>query len=283
MNNLARLSVLILTLVFSQMACAETTDETTTQAATDKQSTVTSTNDVDTFLANLKLKVPSMQVDYAAMSPMPGFYEVLTDGQLIYVSEDANYLLSGRLFGLQDGVVDLSAMAKERADLMRAPMRKAKIDRVPDEEMILFKADNEQYRVTVFTDVDCGWCRKLHREIPNYNERGISVQYLAYPRAGMGSSSYVKLRSVWCANDKQSAMDTAKLDQEFGTDTCADPIAQHLDLVNEFGIRGTPALVFESGRLLQSFLSPEDMLKAVKRDKETLAAANTPAQDSASD
>ena len=282
MNYRTRISVFIMCLLFGQVACADTDVElneatTTKSTATEQETTVASSNssqsEVEQFRAIMAEKVPSMPLDYVAVSPLPGFFEVLTDGQLIYISKDGNFILSGRLFGIEDGIVDLSSMAKERIDMMRAPLRRAKIAEVEPGEMILFKANNEKYRITVFTDVDCGWCRNLHREMPNYNDLGITVQYMAYPRAGIGSSSHIKLKSVWCAENPIEAMNNAKLNQEFGSDSCEDPIESHLKLVKEFGIRGTPALILESGRLIQSFVKPEDLVKVLEQDKQALAAA----------
>lgn len=284
MNYHTRTFVFILCLLVGQTACAETeqgaeskaqadtTVAETTESEVAKDTASSGQSEVDTFMAIMEEKVPSMPIDYVAVAPLPGFFEVLTDGQLIYISKDANFILSGRLFGIEDGIVDLSSMAKERIDMMRAPMRRAKIAEIESGEMIIFKADNEKYRITVFTDVDCGWCRNLHREMPNYNDLGISVQYMAFPRAGIGSSSHTKLRSVWCAENRVEAMDNAKLKQEFGTDSCDDPIAEHMKLVREFGIKGTPALILESGRLIQSFVKPSDLVEVLAQDKQALAA-----------
>ena len=291
MNYYTRVSVFILLLLFGQAACADTENATEASAETAEADTANETNqtpatatsdaDVDKFRELMAEKVPSMPLDYVAVAPLPGFFEVLTDGQLIYISTDANFILSGRLFSIENGIVDLSSMAKDRIDMMRAPIRKSMLAQVDPEEMILFKAANEKHRITVFTDVDCGWCRNLHREMSNYNELGISVQYMAYPRAGMGSSSYDKLRSVWCSDDKVAAMNTAKLKQEFGENVCDDPIREHLDLVREFGIRGTPALILESGRLIQSYVKPSDLIQVLDEDRQANAA--TTAAETSSD
>jgi len=222
---------------------------------------------IEAIIAQLQKRIPSMDVQDVNKSPMKGLYEVMASGQLIYVSADAKFIVSGKLFSIENGIVDLSEDALARIDKKKAPLRQAKIAQVEDKDMIIYKATNEKHKVSVFTDVDCGFCRQLHQKMAGYNNLGITIQYLGYPRAGIGSSSHIKLRSVWCAADQHKAMDAAKIDRTFGTDTCEDPIQEHMQLVRAFGINGTPALILESGRLLPGFVEPANLLKLLEQER----------------
>jgi len=163
----------------------------------------------------------------------------------------------------------------ERFELAKAPSRRNKIRALNEKDMIIFKAADEKYRITVFTDVDCSFCRKLHKEMDNYNKLGITVQYLGFPRAGIGSASHKKLQTVWCADDPLEAMNKAKIDRTFGSDSCDDPLENHVKLVREFGLTGTPAIILESGRLIPGFVEPGRLLTIVKDDQIALASTVT--------
>ena len=214
----------------------------------------------------IEQRLPSVQIQYIAPSVVPGLYEVMASGQLLYISEDGKYLINGRLFDITNGIVNLSDQTKERIDAQKNPYRKAELAKLPSEDFIVFKADDEKYRISVFTDVDCGYCRQLHREMENYNDLGITVQYLGFPRAGIGSPSHAKLRSIWCADDRNAAMNKGKIQREFGSDTCNDPLSNHMNLVRNFGISGTPAIIMGSGRLLPGFVPPAQLLEMLEQD-----------------
>ena len=127
--------------------------------------------------------------------------------------------------------------------------------------MLVFSppADRVKATVTVFTDIDCGYCRKLHQEVPELNRLGIAVRYLAYPRAGLGSDSYDKAVSAWCADNPRLALTEAKLGNEIETRTCANPVAGHMNLGAQFGVNGTPAVFYEDGTLQNGYMPALDM------------------------
>jgi len=204
-------------------------------------------------------------------SDMPGVYEVLSSGQILYVSADAKFLISGRLFSVENGIKDLTEKSMALIDMKMAPLRREKIKAVDKSEMIIFKAAEEKHVITVFTDVDCAFCRKLHKEMANYNNLGITVQYMGFPRAGIGSPSHLKLRSVWCASDPVEAMNRAKIERTFGSDTCDDPLSRQFQLVREFGLNGTPAIILKSGRYLPGYADAQKMLEIIKEDEIMLA------------
>jgi len=224
-------------------------------------------SDIATIQEKIEKNIPSIKIEAVNKSDMPGVYEILSSGQLLYVSEDGKYLISGKLFSIENGIKDLTAASMERIDMLKAPKRRDKIKAVSDKDMIIFKAPDEKYKVTVFTDVDCSFCRKLHKEMDNYNKLGITIQYMGFPRAGIGSPSHKKLQSVWCADDPLEAMNKAKNDRVFGSDSCDDPLTEQYKLVREFGLNGTPALILKSGKLLPGFVTPNQLLAIIKEDE----------------
>jgi len=227
--------------------------------------------EVENVKQQIEKNIPNITIDSVTKSRMPGIYEVLTSGQILYVSEDAKYLISGKLFSIENGIKDLTEESMQRVDMKMAPMRRDKVSAVRSEDMIIFKAPEEKHRITVFTDVDCAYCRKLHKEMDNYNKLGITVQYMGFPRAGLGSPSHKKLQTVWCAKDPVAAMNKAKLERAFGTDTCEDPLASHMNLVRQFGLNGTPAIILKSGRYLPGYLEADQLLAILEQDNEQVA------------
>lgn len=196
------------------------------------------------------------QVSSINPSPIPGVYEVLVGPQLYYVSADGKYLLSGKLFDI-DKREDLSTpkMAKVKAEM---------IEKVGEENMVIFAPEKFDHTVTVFTDIDCGYCRKLHAEIEDYNERGIRVRYLMFPRAGVGSPSYQKAVNVFCAEDRNDAMTRAKAGQDVAEKQCENPVAQEYALGQMLGVTGTPAIFLESGELVPGYVPAERMAAMLK-------------------
>ncbi len=239
------------------------------------------TEKTDELKALLESRLNKFEVEYIAESAIDGLYEVFSQGQLLYVTKDGNHLINGSLFNITDGIVNVSEETKQRIDELKYPLRRELLAKVSDQDMIVFAAENEKHRISVFTDVDCGYCRKLHREIEQLNDLGITVRYLGYPRAGIGSSSHIKLRSIWCADDPNAAMTRGKIDREFGTDTCDDPLVDHMKLVRQFGLSGTPAIIFESGRLVPGYVEAPRLLRILNEDQAAYAA-KTNSQESTS-
>lgn len=235
-------------------------------------------DEIAQFKKALVERIPSFKIELVSKSPIDGVYEVLSSGQIYYISADAKYLMSGRLFSVENGIKDLTEAAMAQIDMKMAPLRREKLDMVAEEDMVIFKAADEKYKITVFTDVDCAYCRKLHQDMPAYNAQGITVRYMGFPRAGLGSPSHQKLRSVWCAKDQLEAMNKAKLERTFGDDVCDDPIDNHLSLVREFGLTGTPAIILKSGRYLPGYADAEKLLQIIKEDEKLLADSDKTAE-----
>ncbi len=213
----------------------------------------------------LEKKLPGIEITSVEPSPQEGTYQVFYGGQIIYVSTDGKFLFTGNMLGMSgDDPINHTdeAVAAKASEL--SPQRAAMIASLKEDDMVIFKAEKEEYAITVFTDVDCAYCRKLHKEVPQLNARGITVRYLAFPRAGVGSSAYDKLVSVWCAEDKTIAMNNAKLKRQFSPKTCTNPVASQYQLTRELALSGTPALILPDGELIAGYVPFEKLHEHLK-------------------
>ena len=209
----------------------------------------------DTVRSALNKSMPTLKIDSVKPSPAKGLYEVVAGANILYVSEDGKYLLQGHL-------IDLEAK-KDLTEVKLADTRKLAIEELGEEQMIIFKPEKSKYKVSVFTDIDCGYCRKLHSEMDQYMAEGISIQYLFYPRAGKGSDSYNKAVSVWCADDRNAALTAAKKGESTETKTCDNPVDEHMQLGVEFETRGTPMIVTEKGNIFPGYVPAKQLAKAL--------------------
>ena len=215
--------------------------------------------DENTIKQALTKAMPSIKVDSIKPSEIKGLYEVIMGTNIYYVSDDAKYLLQGRL-------VDLAS----RTDLTEAKLsgtRKLALEKLGTDKMIVFKPKIGKYKVFVFTDIDCGYCRKLHSEIDQYLVQGISIQYLFFPRAGKGSDSYNKAVSVWCSDDRNAALTAAKKDQTLPAKTCVNPVDEHMQLAADFDVKGTPMIVTEKGNVFPGYLPAKQLVEALESEK----------------
>ncbi|MBX3725781.1 MAG: DsbC family protein [Xanthomonadales bacterium] len=209
--------------------------------------------------------VPGASIDAIAESTLPGFYEVTLGGQVVYVTADGRYLVQGAVFDIVNRV-DLT-------EQKRAGARREALAAVPADKRIVFAPSEVKHRLTVFTDIDCGYCRRLHQEMAEYNARGIAIEYLWFPRAGVGSESFQKAVNVWCAPDRRDAMTRAKAGQEVEQRTCPNPVGEDYTLGQQIGISGTPALITEDGTLLPGYMPADQLLMRLDGLKQ--AAAGT--------
>jgi thiol:disulfide interchange protein DsbC len=198
-----------------------------------------------------------LEVESVAASAIPGIYRVqLRDGPMVYATEDASYFILGDLFSVgPGGFVNL-------AEQQRSQTRKAKIDAVPAEEEIIFPAKGETLAtITVFTDVSCPWCQRLHQEVPELNRRGVEGRYLAYPRQGVGSPGFRQLASAWCARDRQDTLTRLKNRETVPDNVCpGNPVARQFELGREIGVTGTPAIILSSGQLIPGYKKADDLI-----------------------
>jgi len=198
-----------------------------------------------------------------AKSPVDGLYQVITDRGLFYFSENGRYLVHGKVYDLKDDIEDISELA----------LAQSRIDGVKrfDGQMIVYPAKNEKYKVTVFTDTTCGYCRKLHAQMAGYNDLGITVQYLAFPRSGINGPTFKELKAVWCADDQAKALTEAKngtqKNMSNGT-SCDAPIAEQYALGMQVGVSGTPAIIFDDGTMIPGYQPPAELFSALEKNKQ---------------
>lgn len=214
----------------------------------------------DEVMARMKAAFVGAKVTAVAPSPVDGIYEVELNGvEQLYVSEDARYVFAGDLFEIRDsGPVNLR---EERV----AKVRAAGFKDVNEADMITFAAEEERAELYVFTDVTCGYCRRLHQQMGKYNALGITIHYLAFPRGGMETEAAQTMRAVWCAKDRHQAMTEAKLSGAKASppENCADPVAEQYRQGIDFEVRGTPAMFTASGRQLGGYVAPDELLEAL--------------------
>jgi thiol:disulfide interchange protein DsbC len=194
---------------------------------------------------------PKAKIDSLRPAPIAGMTEVTSGGQTVYVTNDGKYLVTG-------SIVEI-ATKRDLTEASRAVLRREALKNVTASQMIVFAPPKPKYTVTVFTDVDCAYCRKLHSQIADYNKAGIAVDYLFFPRAGIPSESYDKAVSVWCATNRQQALTDAKKGLPVTKATCANPVTQDYELGRRFGFEGTPAVYTADGTAIGGYLPPAEM------------------------
>jgi len=201
-------------------------------------------------LSMLKTARPDIQFTFLGESPMPGVYEVqVTNGPILFVHEQGEYLFEGGLLKVSEsGIVDTM---EERKAIKRRDVFAAR----STDDMIIFKPEGESKAImNVFTDVDCGYCRKFHQEVPELNAMGIEVRYLAFPRAGIPSGSYDKIAKAWCAEDQQDALTKVKSGHSVDVEVCEDnPVAEQYAFGTQLGVTGTPAIILMDGTLIPGY------------------------------
>jgi thiol:disulfide interchange protein DsbC len=206
-------------------------------------------------------KFPGMKAEDVRPSPVPGVYEAPLGADTAYVSADGRYIFAGDLFEI-DTRTNLT-------EANRAAGRTKLLAKIDERETIVFGSAAAKHTITVFTDVDCGYCRKLHSEIDQLNKLGVRVRYLAYPRSGPGTEDWRKMEQVWCAADRKTAITLAKQDKEVRASNCAGtPVAKQFQLGEDLGVRGTPAIFTANGDYIGGYLPPAEL----KQQLDELAA-----------
>jgi thiol:disulfide interchange protein DsbC len=212
----------------------------------------------ETARAAVQKLVKSNKIEAFEKSPIPGYYQAVVGSQLLYVSADGRYVLQGTLYDA-DAKLDLTAKRLARVNV-------AKLDAYPAAKRITFAPNSKpKYKVTVFTDIDCGYCRKMHSHIAEYNERGIQVDYLFFPRSGPGTPSFAKAVSVWCADDQKKAFTAAKAGANPEPLQCDNPVAEEYQLGIAVGVDGTPSVFAEDGSKIGGYLTPDQLQAQLER------------------
>jgi thiol:disulfide interchange protein DsbC len=214
----------------------------------------------------LAKKLPGAKPEDVRTTPIAGMYEITVGGSTAYISADGKYLISGDLYDIDSK----NNLTEDR----RTEKRVKLLAQVKDADVITFGPTAAKHSITVFIDVDCGYCRKLHSEIAELNKLGVRVRYAAYPRSGPGTESWAKMESVWCAKDRRTALTRSQLDENIGPATCgATPIANQFRLGEEMGVNGTPAIFTEAGNYIGGYLPPTKLVAQLDELKnETVAS-----------
>jgi thiol:disulfide interchange protein DsbC len=200
--------------------------------------------------------LPDVEIDSIDTTPIKGLYQVVIGSDIIYMTRDGGYVIKGEILDINE--------RRNLTEDVRAGTRVKYLNDIKKDEYIEFTAENAKDAIYVFTDIDCGYCRKLHRDVPELNAKGISVRYLAYPRAGVESAVGREMSNVWCAQDKQKALTAAKNKESIEAKTCNDPVAEQYALGQKLGVRGTPSIFLQNGRNLPGYMPPDEIIKQLK-------------------
>lgn len=231
-----------------------------------------STMDASDPRVALAAKIPGTAPEDLRATPVPGVYELTHGADITYVSEDAGYVFAGDLYR-----VSATGEFPNLSEARRRELRLKMLAEVPESQMLVFGSAKAKHTISVFTDIDCPWCQRLHSEIADYNKLGIRVRYLFYPRTGPNTESWEKAEAVWCARDRNEAFTRAKRGEVKRLKSCAgSPIAREYALGREIGVTGTPGVVLENGELVPGYLAPAQMLAHIQNSAaQDLAAAQS--------
>ncbi|MBT8143924.1 MAG: DsbC family protein [Gammaproteobacteria bacterium] len=210
---------------------------------------------------NIQARLPGVESDSVRDTPLDGVCEIAFGPQIVYVSPDAQYLIRGDIVEIESNV--------NLTDQRRAKARVKVMNDLKADDMIVFAPEDEaRHVITVFTDIDCGYCRKLHREMADLHKNGIQVQYLFFPRSGPGSASWQKAQNVWCSDNRNDALTAAKNGESVKAEPCESaPIQEHYAMGQMVGLRGTPAVITETGELISGYLPADAMLTRLESFK----------------
>jgi len=210
--------------------------------------------------AEIIKKIDGLKLEDVRMTPVNGVYEITRGAEISYTSGDGRYVILGDMIDI-DSDANLS-------ETRRRAIRSRILDGIPDSEMVVFSPKDPKYTITVFTDIDCGYCRRLHSQIAEYNRLGIRVRYLFYPRTGPNTESWHKAEAVWCAPNRADALTRAKNGEDIKSPNCpADIIARDYELGHKVGVEGTPAIFLSSGEMLPGYAPPATLAKYLKTGK----------------
>lgn len=207
--------------------------------------------DYDAVEAKLRSIVPMATTIALSETPVEGLLQAQINNDIVYVSSDGKYLMQGTL-------IDLDTRTNV-TDQAKSSIRQALLKDLDPSSPITFSPEDPEFDLLVFTDIDCGYCRKLHEQIQGYMDEGIAIHYMAFPRAGVGSDSYNKYVSAWCADDQRSALTLAKSGGDPDPASCDNPVLAQYELGQQVGVTGTPALITSDGTLIPGYMKPADL------------------------
>lgn len=233
---------LVAVLAAHTAAAAELSQKTTEKI---KQLVAKQIEDVD--LANLSI----------SSSPVDGMYQVNIPPNVVYVTKDLKYLIYADILE--------AATSRNLTEQARGKSRQVMLEKLGEKSMIVYPPKTpRRYSLTVLTDLDCGYCQKLHHDMAKYNDLGIEVRYIAFPRAGVLSPSYQKAVNVWCARDRKKAYDQVSAGKDIEESHCENPVADQFNFGRSIGVQGTPSMILEDGTLMQGYYPPEKLLEKLQ-------------------
>lgn len=209
----------------------------------------------DALISNLSKKL-NLKIETIADSPVPGLRQIYTDRGVFYVSDNAEFFLQARVYNIKGAIID-------ETDLALKKLRLEGIEKFAD-SAIEFPAENEKYVINVFTDTTCGYCRKLHNEMAQLNDLGITVRYLAWPRAGLNSEVYRDTVSIWCAENPQQALTDAKAGKSIDKLTCENKVAEQFKFGQQIGVSGTPNIIMPDGSVVPGYQPAQALAEALQ-------------------
>ncbi|HED15598.1 MAG TPA: DsbC family protein [Gammaproteobacteria bacterium] len=241
--------VLLVGLTIANAAMAEEADQTVEQ----------------TIRKALQPLLAGGKIDLIRPSEMAGMYEVVVGTNLYYASKDGRYLFNGSMLDLRSG--------RNLTEIKKSGLRMGVINSLGEDQMIIFAASKVRHTITVFTDLDCPYCRLMHSKIKGYNDRGITVRYLLYPRDVVGSPSYKKAVSVWCSKDKNQAFTDASQGKPVASLNCENPVQSFMSLGKQMGVSGTPTIFLETGDRLPGYVPPAELASRLEQNSKLEPAA----------
>ncbi len=213
---------------------------------------------IEKVRAELTKMIPPAADAEIIATPAKNVYRLQVQGSYAFAYVDGDHILIGDLYNTKDKA--------NLGELAQSKLTADKIAAVPTSKMIVYGPKDAKRHITVFTDIDCGYCRKLHRELPEITAAGIQVRYLAFPRAGVGSDSHKKYVSVWCNDDQQTALTDAKAGKSVPTASCDNPVTESYNLGQQVGVRGTPTIIFDNGTITPGYLPHAELIKRLGID-----------------
>lgn len=211
--------------------------------------------DIQALRKALKERLPQAADATIKPSPVKGLYEVLAGPQVMYMSGDARYVIDGNMFDLEQ--------RRNLTEETRSVVRKQVVDELGEENMVVYRPKGEtKHTITVFTDIFCPYCQRLHQEMDDYLAKGVKVRYVFLPFKG--KKSFDTSVSVWCADDPNAALDKAKAGEDIVMKTCKNPIGEHQSMATTLGIRGTPAIMLENGYLNPGYVPADKLVQQME-------------------
>ncbi len=203
--------------------------------------------------AQLHNLLPDKRPDAVQATPVGGLYEARFGTSVLYISADGRYLIDGNLLDME-----------QRKNLTEVTIERARVEilgQLDEAEMVLYLPQETRRTLTIFTDIDCPYCVRLHEERKALLDAGVKLRYLLYPRAGINSPSWDKAVNVWCSENRAEALTDAKAGVELESKSCETPILSHIRLASTFGLKGTPHIVVDNGEVIGGYMPAQKLIE----------------------